>query len=102
MDEKQVDVRRLQQALTSLGFNAGPIDGKLGARTRAGVVAFQKAAGLPPDGKIGSRTLKAIFEPVSSGIGDLWLHRDPAHPYRRHLLSDCIPPRPENAKGGKP
>lgn len=102
MNEKQIDVRQLQQALTSLGFDAGPIDGKLGARTRASLVAFQKAAGLQPDGEIESRTLEALLAPVASGIGELWLHRDPANPFRRHLLADCIPPRPESAKGGKP
>lgn len=94
-------VRRVQQALTSMGFDAGPIDGMFGKLTEAGVSAFQKAAGLPVDGVVEPKTWEAIMHPSSAGNAELLLYRDEANPYRRHLLTNCIPPRPASAKGGK-
>jgi hypothetical protein len=38
-------VRELQQALTSAGYDPGPIDGKLGPRTKA---ALRKYVAVPP------------------------------------------------------
>ncbi|WP_029006845.1 peptidoglycan-binding domain-containing protein [Azospirillum halopraeferens] len=40
----------VQEALAAQGFRPGPADGKPGARTRAAIRAYQKAAGLPVDG----------------------------------------------------
>jgi peptidoglycan hydrolase-like protein with peptidoglycan-binding domain len=94
-------VRRLQQALTSMGFDTGPIDGMFGRRTEAGVSAFQKAAGLPVDGVVEPKTWEAIIHPSSAGTADLLLYRDEENPYRRHLLTNCIPPRPASGKEGK-
>jgi len=46
----------VQKALKNAGFNPGPIDGKMGARTKAAIIEFQKANGLEPDGKVGPKT----------------------------------------------
>ena len=54
------DVRALQQSLADHGFDPGPIDGSYGARTRAAVVAFQRANGRAADGVAGPRTLAAL------------------------------------------
>lgn len=47
------DVTDLQTRLNALGFSCGEADGVFGKNTKAGVMAFQKAAGLNPDGKFG-------------------------------------------------
>ncbi len=49
-------VTQLQQKLASLGFDPGPIDGIFGPRTRAAVLAFQRARGIAVDGIVGPQT----------------------------------------------
>lgn len=53
-------VALLQDYLTTLGIDPGAIDGIFGTRTRAAVIAFQTAAGLSPDGIVGSLTWAAL------------------------------------------
>lgn len=53
-------VREIQAELVRLGIDAGPADGEFGARTEAGVRAFQDAHGLVPDGEVGSATAAAL------------------------------------------
>jgi hypothetical protein len=45
------DVREVQQALITLGYDLGPAgaDGKYGNKTKEAVLLFEQAAGLPPD-----------------------------------------------------
>jgi peptidoglycan hydrolase-like protein with peptidoglycan-binding domain len=47
-------VAAVQERLTDLGYEAGPIDGLMGPKTRGAIRAFQKDAGLPVTGKIDS------------------------------------------------
>jgi hypothetical protein len=54
------DVAALQFLLRSRGYGPGALDGGFGARTRAGVRRFQRAAGLVPDGVMGPATLSAL------------------------------------------
>lgn len=49
-------VKELQEALKSLGYDPGPIDGVFGPRTEAAVKAFQRAAGIAVDGIVGPVT----------------------------------------------
>lgn len=51
---------QLQIALYQQGFDPGPIDGIAGRKTRAAIIAFQKARGLKPDGVVGPLTLRAL------------------------------------------
>lgn len=46
----------IQLALKNAGFYAGSIDGKIGPKTKAAVIEFQKVKGLKTDGKVGSKT----------------------------------------------
>jgi lytic murein transglycosylase len=50
----------MQRLLNELGHDAGPVDGILGAQTRAAVRAFQKGADLPPDGYASARLLERL------------------------------------------
>jgi N-acetyl-anhydromuramyl-L-alanine amidase AmpD len=56
-----MDVREVQRRLTALGYDPGPTDGHAGPRTRAAVVAFQKARGLWADGIVGPITEAALI-----------------------------------------
>ena len=63
-------VREVQQALQRAGFDPGPIDGKMGRRTREALRNFQQAQGLVADGRIGPQTigrLKAYMTPSTAG-----------------------------------
>ncbi|MCB1377234.1 MAG: lytic murein transglycosylase [Alphaproteobacteria bacterium] len=50
----------LQRRLTSLGFNTGGSDGRFGARTYEAIIAFQKSAGLPLDGRPSAKLLERV------------------------------------------
>ncbi len=66
----RADVVNLQKLLTDRGFYDGAIDGVMGPRTRAAVVAAQKKYGLTADGVAGPRTLAALESGGStSGTG---------------------------------
>lgn len=54
------DVKRLQELLNSLGYNAGTADGIFGAQTQAAVTQMQKDAGITADGIVGSQTWNKI------------------------------------------
>jgi len=53
-------IRSAQQRLSELGFNPGPIDGLMGARTHQALTAFQNQRGLPATGELDTRTLRAL------------------------------------------
>jgi len=50
----------LQQALTSLGYDVGEPNGRIGSRTRDAIRDFQDKRGLRPDGYAGRRVLEAL------------------------------------------
>lgn len=51
-----LSIKQIQTALKSAGFYKGPIDGKMGPKTKEAVKAFQKANGLKADGVVGKKT----------------------------------------------
>jgi len=53
-------VRGLQATLRELGWRPGRVDGLFGPRTEAAVMRMQSAAGLTPDGIVGSQTGRAL------------------------------------------
>ncbi len=53
-------VARLQEILTELGYEPGPIDGRFGPATGRAVVAFQEANDLDPDGIVGPASKEAM------------------------------------------
>ena len=54
------DVTYLQESLTKLGYNSGPIDGIFGSKTETAVKSFQKSKVLVVDGIVGNNTWAAI------------------------------------------
>lgn len=57
---QQKRVREIQQILTDLGYEPGPVDGLFGGKTRAAIQAFQREKGLEPDGLATDRVLEAL------------------------------------------
>lgn len=49
--EPDPDIETLQADLRTLGYDPGPVDGILGARTAAAIRDYQRDTGLPVDGK---------------------------------------------------
>lgn len=52
----RLSVRQIQTALKNAGFYKGPIDGKMGPRTKEALKDFQKSNGLTSDGIAGKQT----------------------------------------------
>jgi hypothetical protein len=57
-------MRAAQLYLTFAGFDPGPVDGVLGARTRAALTGFQAARGLPATGQLDDGVLAALAQAV--------------------------------------
>ncbi len=49
-------IKKIQTALKNAGYDAGPIDGKMGTKTKNAVKKFQKENNLTADGVVGSKT----------------------------------------------
>lgn len=68
------DVRELQHALGSLGFDCAHMDGIFGAHTESAVRKFQLNLGLPSDGIVGAATYTAL-----RNLQFTWANKEPAH-----------------------
>ena len=53
-------VTNVQEALKDKGQDPGPIDGVMGARTRAALQAYQKAQGLEATGRLDAKTMASL------------------------------------------
>lgn len=51
-----VTPRELQSALKSAGYDPGPVDGRIGPKTKEAVIRFQRRNGLNADGVVGKKT----------------------------------------------
>ena len=74
------------------------VDGIFGPKTRAAVVAFQKAHGLKPDGLVGPKTTAALRAPKAG-------HGKPAHapaPAKTTPAADEPAPAPAKTTPAKP
>ncbi|MDA8227161.1 MAG: NlpC/P60 family protein [Desulfitobacterium hafniense] len=54
------EVKQLQLDLQEIGYNAGPIDGIFGSKTKVAVTSFQTSYGLQADGVVGPLTRTAL------------------------------------------
>ncbi len=55
---KEADI--LQKHLNRLGFNAGPVDGIIGPKTKSAILRLQKYLGTIADGYVGPKTRKLL------------------------------------------
>lgn len=62
-------VRAVQQRLSELGYDPGPVDGIMGPRTRAAIRAFERDHGLPESGRMSPELASALAAatPVARG-----------------------------------
>jgi peptidoglycan hydrolase-like protein with peptidoglycan-binding domain len=63
------EVSELQAALRLLGYYTGKVDGVYSESTANAVSQFQKAAGLNPDGIVGSDTWNQLFPATATSTG---------------------------------
>lgn len=63
VNDKQV-VRRTQQRLNQLGYDAGPQDGVYGPRTRRAIKAYQRDTGLRPTGYLSGPLVNSLAGPA--------------------------------------
>ena len=94
----------LQSDLNALGFDAGPVDGQLGAKTQAAVEAYQVSRGLRATGTLDAMQRLALDTEVqrleSDGLETAELHQAEvfeAQSYLRELGYD--PGEPDGAWG---
>ena len=85
---KGEDVKELQRALKTLGYNVGVTDGIFGTATDIQVEKFQVSVELHPDGIVGKGTLKQINEALEkAGQSDLKFeigdYPDPEEPTKK-------------------
>ena len=80
----EYSIRGVQQALNMLGYDAGSEDGKMGARTRAAIAAYQRETGLPASGQPSAALYDRLLASVSSGSGRV------ARTYEQGPSSDLI------------
>ena len=52
--------RSAQQVLNRLGFDAGPVDGKIGNRTRAAIARFQTSSGISVSRQLDEATIREL------------------------------------------
>ena len=70
---KKIRIADIQQALTNAGYQPGPVDGKMGPKTKKAVRDFQEANNLTVDGVVGSKTwakLKVYLEKTNTQNND--------------------------------
>ncbi|MFH0753037.1 MAG: peptidoglycan-binding domain-containing protein [Candidatus Omnitrophota bacterium] len=63
-----VSGRELQKALKGAGIYDGKIDGKVGSKTKAAVVEFQKTHSLKADGIVGQKTWNELKGYLNSSV----------------------------------
>lgn len=75
-------VRNVQRALENKGFDPGPIDGRVGSKTRQAIRGFQDRFGIKANGELNNQTLFAlgIIEGKPSAAGAEPVAKSPPEP----------------------
>ncbi|WP_306120018.1 MULTISPECIES: peptidoglycan-binding protein [unclassified Roseitalea] len=60
-DDMRQAIRNIQAILNSNGFDAGPVDGIMGQRTRNAIMAFQRQNGMQPTGTVDQALVQKLI-----------------------------------------
>ncbi len=60
-------VMYVEQVLNDLGFDAGPVDGRNGKRTRGAIEKYQESRGLTANGEVMSELLRRLLKEQNAG-----------------------------------
>ena len=63
------DNRQVQEALKAKGNDPGPIDGRMGPKTRAALKAFQETNGLKATGRLDNETAEKLGVGKTAAMG---------------------------------
>jgi localization factor PodJL len=69
MTTGRVDNREVQEALKAKGNDPGPIDGRMGPKTRAALKAFQESNGLKATGQLDNETAEKLGVGKTTAMG---------------------------------
>jgi peptidoglycan hydrolase-like protein with peptidoglycan-binding domain len=69
MTTGRIDNREVQEALKAKGNDPGPIDGRMGPKTRAALKAFQEASGLKATGQLDNQTAEKLGIGKTTAMG---------------------------------
>ncbi|WP_029008288.1 peptidoglycan-binding domain-containing protein [Azospirillum halopraeferens] len=81
----------LQRALQQAGYDPGPVDGAMGARTRAAIRAYQQDSGLPVTGEPSPGLYARLSGAATAGSADAY-GRAPSGAYGQGGTYDQAPP----------
>jgi len=62
--QKLEETAEVQQMLTELGYDPGPVDGVMGGKTKDAITAFEKKRGLKPTGEPSQPLVKALLAAI--------------------------------------
>lgn len=60
------ETKKVQEALKAKGNDPGPIDGRMGPKTRAAIKQFQESSGLKGSGRLDSQTAEKLGVQMAS------------------------------------
>ncbi len=66
--EADPQIRQTQEALKTLGYQPGPVDGVSGPKTQGAIRKFQSDAGLPVSGVLDAQTLRTLNKHVRKSL----------------------------------
>lgn len=91
----------VQASLNRLGFDAGPVDGAPGRKTRSAVTQFQMSINAVPNGKLTSEQASVLFARVNPGNSMATAPAQPA-PYMQPGTMPAYQQQPQQPAYGVP
>ena len=88
-------IKGVQERLSNLGYNVGPIDGEVGRRTRAAVAAFQRDQGLDDTGDIDETTRKRLLKAHDNDSGPTQAEEEMSPVLQEDDLAVIVPAKPQ-------
>ena len=80
------DNREVQEALKAKGNDPGPIDGRMGPKTRTALKAFQEASGLKATGQLDNQTAEKLGIGKTTAMGTE-MKKEKTEPMSKELMT---------------